>query len=292
MKTKFLFPNYLRPVGLVLLIPGVILGVACLYFDYEIPGFALQLREHSSLLQSKSENFTNELALLLITVGLLFVAFTREKNEDELLSRIRLNALYWAILINGIIILLLTALFIFLTISIKSNWVQSGFGQLNYYHLFTPLIIFIIRYQYLIRRDKDIYVTEKLYYLPEKPYKMLGILFSIPLLCLTLYGIYDFWMPNYLQYISCFTPLPLIVWAYTRRAEEDEFIASLRLQAMQLAIYIYYALLLIANVFLYSLLFVFFINLSTIIILIGFIIVFTRLIRKHSYKELREEPQS
>lgn len=292
MKPKFLFPNYLRPVGLALFLPGLILGIAYLYFNYEIPGFTLQIREHSSLLQDKNENFTNELALFLITTGLLLMAFSREKDEDELLLKIRLNALYWAILINGIISLLLTIAFMISEMLTKSNWVESGLGQLGYYNLFTPLIIFIIRYQYLIHRNEDIYIIKPLYYLPEKPYRILGIICSFPLIGISLYTLYEFWVPDYLACLSYLTPLPLLIWAYSRKADEDEFMAVLRLRAMQLAIYIYYALLLIANLFLYSLLFLYFINLSPVIILISFIIAFTLLVRKHSRNELKEEPLS
>lgn len=291
MKPKFLFPNYLRPVGMALFLPGLILGIAYLYFDYAIPGFALQIREHNSLLQGANENFTNELALLLITVGLLLIAFSREKSEDELLSKIRLNALYWAILINGIVYLLLTIVFALFFVITKNDLFGSAFMQLGFYNLFTPLLIFIIRYQYLIHRNRDLYVTQKLYYLPEKPFGVLGMIFSIPLIGLSLYSTITIFIPDYLQAIAYFTPLALIIWAFSRKAAEDEFITYLRLQAMLLAIYIYYALLLIANLFLYSLLFLDFINLSPTIIIAGFIIVFNLLIRKYSRTELKEEPQ-
>ena len=60
--------------------------------------------------------------------------------------------------------------------------------------------------------------------------------------------------------------MSLLMWGYSRRNEEDEFISTLRLESMQLAVYFNYAVLLLANFLFYSLDFmvVMFLNLGTI----------------------------
>ena len=61
-------------------------------------------------------------------------------------------------------------------------------------------------------------------------------------------------------------PIALLMWGYSRRSEEDEFISTLRLESMQLAVYFNYGVLLVANFFFYFLDFmvVMFLNLGTI----------------------------
>src|SRR5690242_15327562 len=103
MKNSFLFPHKLRVVGWILFICGFILGAACLIWEFEIPGFGFKMRESGSLIQSSYEDFTNELALMLVVSGLLITAFSKEKVEDELIAKIRANSLYWAVLMGFVI---------------------------------------------------------------------------------------------------------------------------------------------------------------------------------------------
>jgi hypothetical protein len=56
---------------------------------------------------------------------------------------------------------------------------------MSIYNLFTPLVIFIIRYNYLRYSKNGEYRVGNLYYLPAKPYKFIGKLLSIPLLGVT-----------------------------------------------------------------------------------------------------------
>jgi hypothetical protein len=289
MRSIYLFPNKFRLIGWLLLVPGAVLGILHLYWAYEIPGFVLKLRETGSLFQSAYENFTNELALCLVITGLLFIAFAKEKREDELLSKIRLNALYWAILVNYAIYFILALILIsghVITSNVDAfkdsdDVLGSIFYQVLIYNMLTPLIIFIIRYQYLAHRNKDTYIIDKLYYLPQKPFKRIGILLSVPLVCLALYHVYDLWMPDYLSILSYFAPVTLLLWAYTKSGNEDEYISLLRLQCMQVAVLAYYGVILMANLFLYSLAFSEVMFLSTVIIALVFIITFSVRTQKH-----------
>ncbi|WP_431216310.1 hypothetical protein ACQ86N_17770 [Puia sp. P3] len=76
---------------------------------------------------------------LLMTLGLFFVAFARERIEDEQIAHIRLNCLRWAICINYLI-LIISLLFVNDTAHIL---------ELN---LWVPLIFFIIRFRWAIFR--------------------------------------------------------------------------------------------------------------------------------------------
>src|SRR4051812_41391331 len=100
MKTQFLFPRFLRYIGYLLALPGFVLGYFVVYQKYQIAALSFEIRKQRTLLLGTTENFTNELALALVIIGLLFIAFSKTRKEDELTGKIRLNALYWAVLAN------------------------------------------------------------------------------------------------------------------------------------------------------------------------------------------------
>jgi hypothetical protein len=74
---------------------------------------------------------------------LLFVAFSKEKVEDEMISRLRLESLQWAVYVNYIVLGALIML------------VHGGlFLNVMIYNMFTVLIMFIIRFRLSIRRNE------------------------------------------------------------------------------------------------------------------------------------------
>jgi len=84
-------------------------------------------------------NFTDEIATIGSIVGLIFIAFSKVKFEDEYVSKIRLESLQWAIYLNF-------GLLIIATIFIHG----LAYYNVTVYNMFTPLIIFIVRFYYLI----------------------------------------------------------------------------------------------------------------------------------------------
>ncbi|MDA3820937.1 MAG: hypothetical protein PF590_10820 [Candidatus Delongbacteria bacterium] len=88
-------------------------------------------------------NVFNELAGILLIVSLVFIAFSREKQEDEYISKIRLESLLWATYINyGILVLSLIFLYNF------------AFFWVMIFNMFTLLIIFIVRYYIMLNKMK------------------------------------------------------------------------------------------------------------------------------------------
>ncbi|HTK19719.1 MAG TPA: SoxR reducing system RseC family protein [Mucilaginibacter sp.] len=276
MKSRFLFPNRLKPFGWLLAIPGFVLGYFSLYRDYKIPGFSFQVLPSQFYHHPVSQDLTKTLALLLIIIGLFFIAFSKEKREDELTVRMRQNALYWSVLISYLIY------FIWLIVSIVIELLKldkdplSGLADvlgMSIYNLFTPFLIFIARYYYLRYSKNGEYQVGRMYYLPEKPYKMVGQFISVPLLLIIIFSFTgslffkgDLELKDWAGTLMLLLPIALLIWGYSKRNEEDEFISTLRLESMQLAVYFNYAVLLVANFFFYFLDFmlVMFLNLGTI----------------------------
>ena len=158
MKTNFLFPNRFRIIGWLLLIPTTILGCMVIFNDFEfsflnikflsllpdkidyVPGITPHFFQLWSIID---DNFTSELAGILFIVGAIFIAFSKEKNEDEYIAKIRLESLMWATYVT-FAIQIFCLLFFY----------EFRFFLSMIINMFTILIVFIIRYNFIIFRSK------------------------------------------------------------------------------------------------------------------------------------------
>jgi hypothetical protein len=149
MEAPWLFPHRYRPVGWLLFLLSACLGLANLYGEFKLPGLAVRL----PLLYTNwadplfiNNDLTDELAALGVIAGLLLMAFTRERVEDEMIRQLRLEALQWSVYVNY----LLLALAIVLVYDLV-------FFQVMVYNMFTILLVFIGRFRWsllAIRRQE------------------------------------------------------------------------------------------------------------------------------------------
>ena len=152
MKTQMLLPNKCRIAGCILLPLAIALLIAYYNFDYSI-GF---LRYHvakavpvdyvfsgtQDYIFSKNfaADYTGTVGMIAAFASLFMIAFSKEKQEDEYVRYVRLNALQISVYANYII-LALAALLLF----------GFSFLMVMELNLFTILILFIITYQYQLR---------------------------------------------------------------------------------------------------------------------------------------------
>ncbi|QHS54976.1 hypothetical protein GWR56_05260 [Mucilaginibacter sp. 14171R-50] len=271
MRSNLLFPHRLRAIGWLLTIPGLVLGYLTVYNDYKIPGFGMQLRKSSELFLPAYENFTNELALALVITGLLFIAFSKQKHEDELTAKIRLNALYWGILVNYAcygLFMALSLLNAYINIKGVEDVVDLFSDKFAFmiYNLFTPLIIFIGRFYYLLFKSKNEYTVSAVRFLPNKPYRLLGKILTVVLILIVAISAITNSNDDLSGDILYVLPFAMLLWVYSKEKQEDEYISSVRLSAMQIAVYANYIILIVSSVLVYGpdFILVMLINLSTI----------------------------
>lgn len=158
MKTTILLPNRYKILGWFILIPATIAGLVLCFNGFDshwIPAkvFAFASDEfmgssrHFSLI---STDITNTLTGALFIIGGMLVGFSKEKNEDEFIAGLRLSSLLWAVCVSH---LLLLAAFLFVY--------GTPFLQVMVYNMFTVLIIFIVRFNYLLYRNSKTAPDEK-----------------------------------------------------------------------------------------------------------------------------------
>lgn len=149
MINSYLFPNTYKKWGWFVFIPTCILGFLTVAFNYSpdflnTKVFAIyvdQIMGDSKAFSVISNNILDEILGILIIISGILVGFSREKNEDELIAKIRLDSLVWATYFNYAI-LLLAFLFLY---DMTFLWVMI----LN---MFTLLVFFIIRFNWQVRK--------------------------------------------------------------------------------------------------------------------------------------------
>lgn len=134
MKSVPMFPFHYKWPGLVLALIGIIIGIAAMYFDFR-PEW-LEFETNPDMVFMNTQNLVDEVALSLILIGLMLIAFSRERVEDEFVAQLRLHSLWWAIAIYyGIVFI--------------SVWVfyNDAFLSVMIYHLFMPLLFYVMLFR-------------------------------------------------------------------------------------------------------------------------------------------------
>ncbi|MFY0712741.1 hypothetical protein J1D01_03620 [Seonamhaeicola sp. NFXS20] len=154
MKTNYLLPNKFKIPGWILLIFGIITGLTFIYPNYEkepIQIKVLSIFNESVLGSTNGEyfkiietGFLFELSALAIIFGGLMIGLSREKVEDEFIYKLRKDSLIWAIIFNYAV-LILAILFIY----------EMSFFHVMVFNMFTPLLFFIIRFNFLKQKNKS-----------------------------------------------------------------------------------------------------------------------------------------
>ena len=150
MKTTYLLPHKYKTLGWVLLIIGIILGIILTIEEYE--SNLLTTRVFSifngfnnySFFSIEENSLFDELITAFIIIGGLIVGFSREKVEDEYIYKLRKDSLVWAIITNYAVLLILTLIVY-----------EMAYFHVLIYNMFTPLLFFIIRFNFLKHKSEE-----------------------------------------------------------------------------------------------------------------------------------------
>ncbi len=137
MKSKYLLPHLYKKIGWCISIPLFIIGL--LLFPLELSDGVTWL----NWLNKFPGEFTDEVIAAGLIIGMLLVAFSKEKIEDEYINKVRLESLQISVLINYLL-LIICILLIY----------DVEFLSVMTYNMFTILLLFIIRFNFIIYRNK------------------------------------------------------------------------------------------------------------------------------------------
>lgn len=158
MSTKLLLPNRYKTLGWIILIPATILGLILVYNEFGAEWlnarvFAIAtdgtLSNHRYFSFTYT-NITNTVIGSLFIMGAMLVSFSKEKNEDEFIAELRLSSLLWAVCVSYLLLLIAFVLVY-----------GTPFLDVMVYNMFTVLIIFIVRFNYLMYKNSKTATDEK-----------------------------------------------------------------------------------------------------------------------------------
>lgn len=157
MKTFYLFPYRCKMIGFVLLIIAVLFGITTAlmgepsFLSFNVPALlGSDLGHPTGWLTTVSANISYTLTGVLFIVGGMLVAFAREENEDEYIMQLRLSAFQWSVFANYALLL-----FVFLAVY------GIDFLLVLSYNLYTVIVLFILRFHYLLYANRKALADEK-----------------------------------------------------------------------------------------------------------------------------------
>ena len=158
MTTKLLLPHKFKLIGWCLLIPAIIIGVILALNNFEADWlnkkvFAVWYDEvfgQPRYFTFITTDLTNTVVGAVFMIGALFVGFSKEKREDEFIAELRFSSLLWAVWVNYLL-LLFAFLFVY----------GAAFLDVMVYNMFTILIIFIVRFNYILYMNSKTASDEK-----------------------------------------------------------------------------------------------------------------------------------
>lgn len=146
MRKNYLFPTTFTKIGWCLFVPFAITSFICL-FDGSNEDW-LKVNALSVIPWGIIKNsLFDELSMIGLTVSLLFIAFSKEKDEDECIANIRSNSLIWAT-ITAYSLLIVCTMLIY----------DMQYLNFVFIDLFMILFLFIIKYNielYKFRRSNN-----------------------------------------------------------------------------------------------------------------------------------------
>ena len=138
MKKDFLFPHKWRVPGWIM---TALFGAGGIVWCFD---FSWTLADGPKLhFSDLLGGWIDEVLVIGLMVGLLLVAFSRERDEDEYTTRLRASSLVWAVLADSLFVLLATC-FLY----------KFAYLYVLLVQLFLLLILYIVKFRTAVWRTK------------------------------------------------------------------------------------------------------------------------------------------
>ena len=113
MKQNYLLPHGFKRVGLIMLVPFL---TACIWllcgpcegdwFLVDVPAlFTLDIASTSEWFGMTATDPVNEICMIGLLVSLVFIALSKEKDEDEMTAVVRMQSFVWSFWCTAILML-------------------------------------------------------------------------------------------------------------------------------------------------------------------------------------------
>ena len=145
MKQNYLLPHGFKRVGLIMLLPFL---AACIWllcgpcegdwFLVDVPAlFTLDIASTSEWFGMTATDPVNEICMLGLLVSLVFLALSKEKDEDEMTAVVRMQSFVWSFWCTAIL-MLVAILFVY----------DLAFMYFAFASVFVCFIMYICKFNY------------------------------------------------------------------------------------------------------------------------------------------------
>ena len=145
MKKNYLLPHNFKMIGLIMLVPCL---AACIWllcgpcegdwFIVDVPAlFTLDLASTSEWFGMTVTDPVNEISMLGLLVSLVFIALSKEKDEDEMTTVVRMQSFVWTFWCTAIL-MLVAILFVY----------DLAFMYFAFASVFVCFIMYICKFNY------------------------------------------------------------------------------------------------------------------------------------------------
>ena len=226
-----------------------------------LPGLILAgifLHNNQSFFFSKwgEGTFIDEIAVTILVVSLIFIGFSSFNNENEQITKTRLNALYWSLLIDCSFYIFYLIFLLFKLYQNLSFLYLDIFNFIAGYNLILLLCLSNARFYFLVFLLKRGRKIRTLYFLPSRVYLSIAKISILLFIVIGILSIISKPFYNLLTHIpdTCLVlfPISLLIWLWTKEKNEIGVIKNMRLKAMQIAVYVFYSLFIVLTWLVYE----------------------------------------
>ena len=149
MKKSYLLPVGFKKAGLWMVMPFFVLSVLCLcgvmddmnlsFLSVKMPA----LVDYSGWFTTNETNLIDEIAMLGLLASLVFIALSREQDEDEMTAHIRMQSFVWSTWATSIV-LALGILFVY----------DLEFLTFMFLAMYLYLMLYIVKFNLAMHRER------------------------------------------------------------------------------------------------------------------------------------------
>lgn len=140
--SKILLPHKYQLIGWICLLPFAVLTYATAFHEFQFDWLGLGEGTFSDVFNFEDRNLTNEVAILGLLVSLFFISFSKEKNEDEYIQKLRLDSI-------------LIACYGYFFLNVIGTVLFYGLDYLSFifFNMFSIPVFFILRFRWVMFRQ-------------------------------------------------------------------------------------------------------------------------------------------
>jgi len=139
MLSKLLLPHHLQKVGWAMLLPFAVLTFFCAFYEFKFSWLDMSPGTLSEVFNFEDRNLTNEIAIIGLLFSLFLISFSKEREEDEYIQKLRLDSI-------------LVACYVYFLVNVVGTALFYGIDYLSFifFNMFSIPVVFIVRFRWVM----------------------------------------------------------------------------------------------------------------------------------------------